>query len=60
MTDRVAKQSNFRKLTAADSEAVYKATMDPNISLHYMAAIIQDPLPPINPLARWIFRKTLA
>ncbi len=42
MTDRVAKQSNFRKLTAADSEAVYKATMDPNISLHYMAAIIQD------------------
>ncbi|MES0811537.1 DUF1402 family protein [Roseibium sp. SCPC15] len=42
MTDRVSRQSNFRKLQAKDSEAVYKATMDPNISLHYMAAIIQD------------------
>ena len=42
MTDRVNRQSNFRKLDAKDSEAVYKATMDPNISLHYMAAIIQD------------------
>ncbi|WP_165814780.1 DUF1402 family protein [Labrenzia sp. 011] len=42
MTDRVAKQSNFRKLQARDAESVYKATMDPNISLHYMAAIIQD------------------
>jgi hypothetical protein len=42
MTDRVSRQSNFRKLQAKDSEAVYKATMDPNMSLHYMAAIIQD------------------
>ncbi len=42
MTDRVARQSNNRKLSASNPEAVYKATMDPNISLHYMAAIIQD------------------
>jgi len=42
MTDRVARQSNNRALKASDSRAVYKATMDPNISLHYMAAIIQD------------------
>lgn len=42
MTDMVASQSNFRKLEASDPSAVYKATMDPNISLHYMAAIIKD------------------
>jgi len=42
MTDQVSRQSNFRKLEASNPEAVYKATMDPNISLHYMAAIIQD------------------
>ncbi|CTQ56131.1 hypothetical protein LP7551_04688 [Roseibium album] len=42
MTDRVSRTSNFRKLKASNPEAVYKATMDPNISLHYMAAIIQD------------------
>ncbi len=42
MTDRVARQSSFRKLDASNAEEVYKATMDPNISLHYMAAIIQD------------------
>lgn len=42
MTDRVSKQSGFRKLKSTSPEAVYKATMDPNQSLHYMAAIIQD------------------
>lgn len=42
MTDRVARQSNFRKLKSTNPEAVYKATMDPNQSLHYMAAIIRD------------------
>lgn len=42
MTDRVSKQSNFRKLELTNPEAVYKATMDPDLSLHYMAAIIQD------------------
>lgn len=42
MSDRVAKQSGKRKLQAANAHSVYKATMDPNISLHYMAAIIQD------------------
>ncbi|MTH98127.1 DUF1402 family protein [Roseibium sp. RKSG952] len=42
MTDRVARQSRNRALTASDESAVYRATMDPDISLHYMAAIIQD------------------
>lgn len=42
MTDLVSRQSNMRKLKASNPEAVYKATMDPNISLHYMAAIIKD------------------
>lgn len=42
MTDRVSRQSNFRKLKSTNPEAVYKATMDPNLSLHYMAAIIRD------------------
>jgi hypothetical protein len=42
MTDRVARTSNFRKLKSTNPEAVYKATMDPNQSLHYMAAIIRD------------------
>lgn len=42
MTDRVSRQSNFRKLASTQPDAVYKATMDPNLSLHYMAAIIQD------------------
>ncbi|WP_417671968.1 DUF1402 family protein [Roseibium sp.] len=42
MTDRVARQSSNRKLDASDSVKVYQATMDPNVSLHYMAAVIQD------------------
>lgn len=42
MTDRVSKNSGFRKLKSTNPKAVYKATMDPNQSLHYMAAIIQD------------------
>lgn len=42
MTDRVSRQSNFRKLQSTRPDAVYKATMDPNVSLHYMAAVIQD------------------
>ncbi|WP_236042654.1 DUF1402 family protein [Roseibium aggregatum] len=42
MTDMVSRKSNFRKLQASQPDQVYKATMDPNISLHYMAAIIRD------------------
>ncbi|MFN3499144.1 DUF1402 family protein [Pannonibacter phragmitetus] len=42
MTDRVARQSRMQRLTADNARDVYQATMDPNISLHYMAAIIQD------------------
>jgi len=42
MTDRVARQSRKRALDASNARNVYKATMDPDISLHYMAAVIQD------------------
>lgn len=42
MTDRVARQSRYRALSASDAKEVYRATMDPDISLHYMAAVIQD------------------
>nr|WP_244300846.1 DUF1402 family protein [Roseibium hamelinense] len=42
MTDRVARQSRHRALSASNAGDVYRATMDPDISLHYMAAVIQD------------------
>ncbi|WP_417686408.1 DUF1402 family protein [Roseibium sp.] len=42
MTDRVARQSGNPRLDAREAAKVYQATMDPNISLHYMAAVIQD------------------
>ncbi|MBO6757464.1 MAG: DUF1402 family protein [Roseibium sp.] len=42
MTDRVARQSSHRALDASNAAAVYRAAMDPNVSLHYMAAVIQD------------------
>jgi len=42
MTDRVARQSANRKLDASNANEVYRAAIDPNISLHYMAAVIQD------------------
>lgn len=42
MTDRVARQSRYRALSASDAKQIYRATMDPDISLHYMAAVIQD------------------
>ncbi len=42
MTDRVARQSGNRALDARNATQVYQATMDPNVSLHYMAAVIQD------------------
>eukprot|EP00873_Tetraselmis_striata_P006421 jgi/Tetstr1/426685/TSEL_016955.t1 len=42
MSDRVSRVSGFRKLTARDAQEVYRATMDPNRSLHYMAAVLRD------------------
>ncbi|WP_029059056.1 DUF1402 family protein [Stappia stellulata] len=42
MGDRVSRVSGFRKLTARDAQEVYRATMDPNRSLHYMAAVLRD------------------
>ncbi|NVK35275.1 MAG: DUF1402 family protein [Rhodobacteraceae bacterium] len=52
MTDSVAKQSRNRKLDARDEEEVYRATMDPKISLHYMAAIIQDAIAAYKSVAK--------
>ncbi|SDU28659.1 DUF1402 family protein [Stappia sp. ES.058] len=42
MSDRVSRVSGFRKLTARDAQEVYRATMDPAKSLHYMAAVLRD------------------
>jgi len=42
MSDRVARVSGFRKLTARDAQEVYRSTMDPARSLHYMAAVLRD------------------
>ncbi len=42
MSDRVARTSGFAKITARDANEVYRATMDPNRSLSYMAAVIRD------------------
>ncbi|WP_242390338.1 DUF1402 family protein [Polymorphum gilvum] len=52
MTDSVARQSRFKRLNADDAREVYQATMDPNISLHYMAAIIQDSIEAYRVTAR--------
>ena len=52
MTDRVARQSRNRKLDASDAADVYRATMDPNISLHYMAAVIQDSIEAYKKVAK--------
>lgn len=42
MSDAVASTSGFSKLTARDAQAIYRAAMDPNKSLHYMAAVLRD------------------
>jgi len=52
MTDRVARQSGNRKLTAANANEVYRAAIDPNISLHYMAAVIQDAIDAYKSVAK--------
>lgn len=52
MSDRVAKVSGLPKLTAADSLQIYQAAMDPDISLHYMAAVIQDAIEAYRAVAK--------
>ena len=52
MTDRVARQSRHGKLNAKREDTVYKATMDPSISLHYMAAVIQDAIEAYKSVAK--------
>nr|WP_235974582.1 DUF1402 family protein [Stappia albiluteola] len=42
MNDRVKRTSGLPTLTARDANEVYRATMDPTISLHYMAAVLRD------------------
>lgn len=52
MTDEVAEHSSNRKLDARDEEEVYKATMDPRVSLHYMAAVIRDSIDAYKSVAK--------
>ncbi|WP_417691493.1 DUF1402 family protein [Roseibium sp.] len=52
MSDRVNKTSGLRKLDARNASDVYSATMDPNKSLHYMAAIIKDSIDAYKSVAR--------
>ncbi len=42
MSDKVAKTSGFPKLDVRNEQEIYRATMDPGKSLHYMAAVLRD------------------
>ncbi|WP_350334168.1 DUF1402 family protein [Coralliovum pocilloporae] len=42
MSDQVSRISKFKKLKETNEREVYRAAMDPDRSLHYMAAIIKD------------------
>ena len=42
MSDSVHGTSGLPRLDAADSSAIYRAAMDPKVSLHYVAAVIRD------------------
>lgn len=52
MSDAVAKTSGFAPLSPRDANEVYRATMDPNRSLHYMAAVIRDSIAAYKSVAR--------
>lgn len=52
MSDQVNRVSRFKKLTAKDERAVYQAAMDPDRSLHYMAAIIKDSIAAYKTVAK--------
>jgi hypothetical protein len=41
VNDMVVKVSGFKSLNAAKAPDVYKAIMDPDTTLHYMAAVIR-------------------
>jgi len=42
MSERVHKTSGYPLLSARDGRAVYAASMDPDTSLHYIAAVLRD------------------
>ncbi|MEI2384291.1 DUF1402 family protein [Breoghania sp. JC706] len=52
MSDRVHEVSGFPKLKPADALAIYQAAMDPDKSLHYMAAVIQDAIEAYKDVAK--------
>ena len=52
MSDRVHKVSGLPKLEPTDAQAIYQAAMDPNQSLHYMAAVIQDAIEAYKAVAK--------
>lgn len=53
MSDLVSKRSGFKKLDAANAVAVYKSAMDPNVSLHYTAAVLLDAITAYKSVARY-------
>ncbi|WP_245926696.1 DUF1402 family protein [Breoghania corrubedonensis] len=52
MSDRVHKVSGFEKLEPSDALEIYQAAMDPDKSLHYMAAVIQDAIEAYKDVAK--------
>ncbi|MXN63398.1 DUF1402 family protein [Stappia sp. GBMRC 2046] len=52
MSDSVARTSGFRKLSPRDANEIYSSTMDPNRSLHYMAAVIRDSIQAYKSVAK--------
>ncbi len=42
MSDRVNRTSGYPKLSVRNEQEIYRATMDPGKSLHYMAAVLRD------------------
>ncbi len=53
MSDLVNKRSGFKKLDAGDAVSVYKSAMDPNVSLHYTAAVLLDAITAYKSVARY-------
>ncbi|MEP3277761.1 MAG: DUF1402 family protein [Stappiaceae bacterium] len=53
MSDLVNKRSGFKKLDAGNAVAVYKAAMDPRVSLHYTAAVLLDAIAAYKSVARY-------
>lgn len=52
MSDAVSRTSGFEKLSPRDANKIYSSTMDPNRSLHYMAAVIRDAIQAYKSVAK--------